>query len=572
MLTNWFSDPEDKNPSFLRMTRNILAFVIAANLIVLLLITGVVFEASLNTAASISLLITLILEVVSLGFALRGNPLLAKVVVPLSLFLAVTFSAINANGLHDLSILGFPTVIVISALLLRKRSIFITTPIAVICVEIVAYADMTGITKSDMALKTDMADALIAGILLAAISGLLQLLITRLNESAEEASKNEILQAEANKELQALQETLEQRIAERTQELNRVNETNERRAANFEAASQLARTVASIRDINKLLPAITEVISTKFDFYHVGIFLNDNVQEYTILTAANSEIGKQQLAGGLQYIIGQSGFVPSAAKTGVLRVSQDVKKDPAHFNDADFQETRSQLSIPMKVENVVIGVIDLHSNKINAFDELAIDILLILADQTAIAVQNARNYSETQASLAESQILYTTVTKQAWQTNMRADTSFGYRFAGTIPMPLEKPLTSYEAQTALESGETVTTPRENRIAGSTLAVPLKLRGEIIGVINVKMPEDLEVGDDEADIVRATAERVTLALENSALLEESQRRAFREQAIGQMAAKISAGTEIETILKTAVRELGGQISGAQISVEIGNENE
>ncbi len=573
MLTNWFSDPEDKNPSFSRMTRNILIFVIAANLIILSLVTGLIFKASLNTLASISLFTTLILEIISLGFVLRGNPLPAKVVVPIALFLAVTFTAIGANGLHDLSMLGFPTTIVVGALLLRKRSIFITTPIVVLCVEIVAYSDMAGINKSDMAQKTDLSDALIAGILMIAISSLLQLLITRLNESAEDARKSEILQIETNRELLALQSTLESRISERTKALNEANEFNERRAANFEAAAQLAHTVANIRDINKLLPAITEVISARFNYYHVGIFLNDNTGEYVILTAANSEIGKQLLAGGLQYAIRQAGFVPSVAKTGVLRVSQNTKKDPAHLiSDTDFHETHSQLAIPMKVENRIIGVIDLHSNQINAFDEFAIDILLLLADQTAIAIENARSYSETQASLAESQILYATVIKQAWQTNMRADTGLGYRFAGTVPMPLEKSLASFEAQTALESGETTTTPHENRAAGSTLAVPLKLRGEIIGVINVKMPENLEVGEDEADIVQATAERVALALENSTLLEESQRRAFREQTIGQISAKISAGTEIETILKTAVRELGSQISGAQISVEIGSENE
>ena len=131
-----------------------------------------------------------------------------KLVVPLALFIAVTYSAINANGLHDLSMLGFPTVIVVGALLLRKRSILITTPIAVICVEIVAFADITGITKSDMAQKTDAADALIAGVLVIAISALLQLLIIRLNESAEEARKNEAMQVDANKELLSLQANL----------------------------------------------------------------------------------------------------------------------------------------------------------------------------------------------------------------------------------------------------------------------------------------------------------------------------------------------------------------------------
>jgi len=133
---------------------------------------------------------------------------------------------------------------------------------------------------------------------------------------------------------------------------------------------------------------------------------------------------------------------------------------------------------------------------------------------------------------------------------------------------------SQELQAAFESGKTVILAQEdqNRVDGSVLAVPLILRGETVGVIHVKTPADIDMGEDEADIVRATAERVVLALENSTLLEESQRRALREQTIGQISSKISAGTEIEMILKTAVRELGSQISGAQISVEIGSDND
>ncbi len=569
MLTNWFSDPEDKNPSFLRLTRNILIFAILANLAILLLVSGLIFKESFNLASSIALSTTLILELISLAFTLRGNPLLGKVIVPIALLFAVTYSAVNANGLHDLSMLGFPTVIVVSVLLLRKKSIFISTPLAVICVEFIAYADITGITNSEMAAKTDAVDGVIAGILIIAVSALLQLLITRLNESADEARKNEVEQIEANKELLYLKETLENRILERTKELTETTRVSERRASNFEAAAQLARTVANVREIQKLLPTITEVISEKFNYYHVGIFLNDNEQEYTILVAANSKIGQEQLARGYQFKINQTGLIPTTAKTGSLRLAVDQTPDGSV---SEFPQTRSELTLPMKVGNTILGVIDLHSQETNAFDETAIGILSILADQIAIAIQNARIYNETQATLAESQILYGNVVQQSWKANIRKDTHLGYRYAGTNPTILEKPLTSVEVIKALESGQVVSSTRESNKDENILAVPLKLRGEVVGVINVKMPVDSELGSDEADIVRATAERVAIALENSTLLEESQRRASREQTISQISAKIGAGTEIDTILKTAVRELGTQIGGAQITVQIGSENE
>ncbi len=574
MLTNWFSDPEDNNPSFLRLTRNILVFTITANVLILLLVVGVIFKESQNTASSIALTITLILEIISLGFTLRGNPLLAKVIVPIALLLAVTYSAISANGLHDLSMLGFPTVIVVSVLLLRRKSIVISTPIAVACVEFIAYADISGITKSEIRAKTDISDALIVGILIVAISALLQLLVTRLSESADEARENENAQLEANKELLALKETLENRILERTKELTETTNISERRAGNFEAAALLARTVANIREINKLLPTIAEVISKKFNYYHVGIFLNDSMREYTILVAANanSEIGQDLLARGYQFKINQPDLVPTAAKSGSLRFSQGQVQVGSQVIASEFPKTRAEIALPIKIENSVIGVIDIHSQEANAFDETAIGILTVLSDQIAIAIQNARTYNETQATLAESQILYGSVIQQSWKTNIRTDTHLGYQYKGTTPTVLETRLTSPEIKKAIETGEVVSSNTLNKGNQNTIAVPLKLRGEVVGVINVKMPADADLGTDEADIVRATADRVALALENSTLLEESQRRASREQTISQISAKIGAGTEIETILKTAVRELGTQIGGAQITVEIGSENE
>jgi GAF domain-containing protein len=468
--------------------------------------------------------------------------------------------------------LGFPTVIVVSVLLLRKKSVVISTPLAVLCVEFIAYADIAGITKSEMAVKTDVSDALIGGILIIAISALLQLLITRLNESADEARKNEMAQIEANTALLSMKETLENRILERTKDLTETTIISERRATNFEAAAQLARTVANIREINKLLPTITDVISERFNYYHVGIFLNDNEQEYTILVAANSDIGKDQLVSGYLFKINQQGLVPVVARTGNLRLSVDKPSEGGEFRIPEYPLTRSELALPMKIGNTMLGVIDIHSQESNAFDDTAVGILSILADQVAIAIQNARIYNETQATLAESQILYGSVIQQSWKTNLRTDTHLGYRYSGTTPTVLDKPLATPEIVQAMESGQIASSDVAINKNSNVIAVPLKLRGEVIGVIHVKMPIDTELGGDEADIVRSTAERVALALENSTLLEESQRRASREQTISQISAKIGAGTEIETILKTAVRELGQQIGGAQVSVEIGSENE
>jgi GAF domain-containing protein len=287
--------------------------------------------------------------------------------------------------------------------------------------------------------------------------------------------------------------------------------------------------------------------------------------------AANSEAGKKLLEQGHQLRTDQAGLVPSVAKSGIIRITNDIQT--GFRSDGSQQLAKgSEAALPLKVGNTVVGVIDIQTEKTNAFDETAIGILSILADQVAIAIQNTRIYNETQATLAESQILYGSVIQQSWKRNIQSDMHLGYRYSGASVSALEQPLASTELVKALETGEIVSSPHQEQEGGKTIAVPLKLLGEVIGVINVKMPAGSDLGPDESDIVRSTAERVALALENSTLLEESQRRASREQTIGKISARIGAVTEIEAILKTAVRELGTQIGGAQVTVEIGSGHE
>jgi GAF domain-containing protein len=113
---------------------------------------------------------------------------------------------------------------------------------------------------------------------------------------------------------------------------------------------------------------------------------------------------------------------------------------------------------------------------------------------------------------------------------------------------------------------------KNDANSSQLTIPVKLRGERVGMLSIKTEEERKLSRDEMDIITAIVERAALSMESTRLLAESRTTAEKERVIGEISAKISAGTEIETILKTAVRELGNQIGGAQISVEIGSDSE
>ena len=148
---NYFRDEEDSNPSFIQMTRNILIFVILINLFLLPLVIGLFGEESRNIPAFFVLSINLILEIISLYYAIRGKVGMAKLIVPLALIMAIAIIAVNTNGLRDISIVGLPLVLVIAALLLGKRAMWVVAPIAVITALVIAVLDLTSgrtITKA----------------------------------------------------------------------------------------------------------------------------------------------------------------------------------------------------------------------------------------------------------------------------------------------------------------------------------------------------------------------------------------------------------------------------------------
>src|SRR5690606_1606184 len=180
---NFFRSEDDKDPAFIQLTRTIVVFVILVNIALLLLVTGIVGgENAKNTVAFIALSITLILELISLFLAHRNQLTLTKLIVPLGLILAVAIIASDRNGLKNTALLGLPVILVISAILLGRLSIYFTTPIAILCVIFIAYTDLVvGVEITPAGLD----DAIIITVLLIGAAFIINMLIVRLNENIE---------------------------------------------------------------------------------------------------------------------------------------------------------------------------------------------------------------------------------------------------------------------------------------------------------------------------------------------------------------------------------------------------
>jgi GAF domain-containing protein len=373
----------------------------------------------------------------------------------------------------------------------------------------------------------------------------------------------ELGQAQTNRaleELEADRNTLEERIQIRTADLETASRNSERRARQFEAITQVARTIASIQDLDTLLPRITHMISQHFGYYHTGIFMLDDAREYAVLKAANTEGGQKMLTRGHRLKVGQTGIVGYVAGTGNPRVALDAGEDVVFFNNPDLPSTRSEMALPLRIGRELIGVLDVQSEVTNAFHQEDVDALTTLADQVSIAIQNAGSFREARTLLAEAQTTTSNYVTQAWKILRPASAGPGYQTSGSVIKPLEKPLEGEHIQQAMKTNKTVA-------QSNSLTVPIRLRGQVIGVINLQVPQSHTWNVDDVDIAEAVAERLSLAIETSTLLKATQHRADIERITTEISGKLSESNRMEVIIQTAAEELSRVLGGSDVIVQI-----
>ncbi len=383
------------------------------------------------------------------------------------------------------------------------------------------------------------------------VIGIVLLSLSYVRNTIENARLRDV--RKINRELRTLSQNLEQRVEVRTQELMVASEQSARRADQLTAISELARSLTGFESLKNLLPAITDFVSQRLGFYHVGIFLSDEEDAYAVLRAANSEGGQIMLGRGHRLRIGEEGIVGYAIHTGQPRIALDVGADSAYFENPDLRDTRSEMALPLRMGSEIIGALDIQSTEKNAFSREDIAVYTTLADQVAIAIQNSRLLTQTQSTLREIEQAYTQQTRQAWSDFSRSQSVSGYYFDGIEPKPLTN---GSESDTDFETG---------------LIIPMRLRGQTIGKLKFKSADKARVwSDEEIALAEAALERAALALENARLLEEAQRRATKERIISEGSTRVSAALDVESVLKATAEELERALGSSEVVIQIESE--
>jgi GAF domain-containing protein len=563
MIRIFFSPPvfEKEEDNFRAKFINWFAWIVT----VLLVFAMIPYLIRDRIDFTVVVLLGLILVMLAAIYLLRkGNINASGVVIVALSWIGLGIQAYSADGVKDVVIVGYIAIALLASIIVSWQIGFVVIVASIGAIWTLALLEVNNIITPRFQPPLDYSRDLT--IVFIALTALIYFSATSLRDAITRASKSEAGLRGSNQNLQELNQNLESRVVARTTELEIANQRNEKRAQQFEAIAQVARATTANQNLEILLPNLVELISKQFGFYHAGIFLLDEEKEFAELRAANSDGGKRMLARGHKLGIGQSGIVGYVSATGKPRIALDVGDDAAFFNNPDLPSTHSEMALPLRAGEQVIGALDIQSIVSNAFQEDDIDVLATLADQVSIAIQNARSYETSQELLNLAQRTSGAFLRESWRVLQTQEESVGYQISENKLKPLSKPTASTQINKAMTSKATVKESGEN----ATLVIPIRLRDQVIGVMDIRVPDEHEWDSDEVDVAEAVAERLSLALEASLLLKSTQRQAEIERITADISTKIGATTQFDSILRTAAEELSRVLGGSEVLVQIQSE--
>jgi|SRR5271157_924049 len=325
--------------------------------------------------------------------------------------------------------------------------------------------------------------------------------------------------------LDELTGNLENQVAERTEQLS--------------ATVEVGRVASSILNPDELMHKVVNLITDRFGYYYAAFFIIDPSGQWADLKDATGEAGQTLLAQGHRLEVGGKSMVGTAVLTKSARVALDVGQEPVRFNNPLLPETRSEIALPLLAGDRVIGALDVQSIKESAFGAESLVVLQGMANQVAIALENARLFQEAQKNLEELRATQRLYISEAWSETAREHGSFEYVSGSESSTPTQRP--------------------------TALNVPLTLREQIIGQLRLEGLQSWT--PEERGLIEAVATQASLALENARLLEESQQVALRERLVAEITGKIWSSPNMDIILQTTVKELGRALRADDATIEM-----
>lgn len=366
-----------------------------------------------------------------------------------------------------------------------------------------------------------------------------------------------------------------------------INDQSAQRIQELEIIAEIGRRLTTILNVDELLHQVVTSIQNTFGYYHVHIYLVDENTGALVMREGTGEVGQQLKANGHKLQPGQ-GIVGRVASSNEPLLVRNVDEVSGFFRNSLLPKTQAELAVPLRKESKTLGVLDMQSEEVNGFDEQDLVLMQSLADQVVVAVENARLFRQINTSVAKVEALNRRLTRQMWIDIAHKVETTGYTFTKSevIPAATEwlPAMTQAIQQKELAHCSSKNAEGETQEQAANLAIPLLLRGEVIGVIGIERssntPSDslgLEGqntnrswSEDELTAVQIIAEQVALALDAARLTRETERSAWRDQMISETTAMVWSSAEVDNVMRAAISQLGDKLRASEVVIRLGTE--
>jgi GAF domain-containing protein len=371
--------------------------------------------------------------------------------------------------------------------------------------------------------------------------------------------------------LRSLTQRLEATVAERTEELQQAKERLQRLNEQQRRVAQISREIAQISDPTAMLAHLVQLIHNRLGYHHIYVFEPDHKHRYLGVQAAAGTTARTVMDSRHQTQIGGFSLTGQAAAEHRPRIAENEGNDAIYFGDTALPGARAEIAVPLLVSDRLLGVLDIQSIHLGAFSDEDLALLTTLADQVAVTIDNCRLLQETQAALAEAERIQRQFLHRAWRTAFSGpENALSYIYTDDARVAASSPSAAWspEMTRVAATGQTLTYDAEDSQAA--LALPVTLRGQVIGAMELRHKPGRAWNDKEIAALGEVAERLGPALETARLLQESQQRAARERLTVEITARLRETLDVETVLKTAVDEIYKALGLDELSIHLSPE--
>lgn len=559
-LKNWLVSPtfEDKEKTHQANLLNITLFTIigfmSAAAIIRIMGSN---QLDLNTLITIG---TIGLSSLILQFMLRQGYIRSVSILILTVnWLALTYQIWAADGIRDIAFVAYIILILLANLLLGWQAGLSVAGLSIAAGWIFALAEKNGliVPNSDppFLLALDMT------IVFSLVAMILALTTAYLNNTLRRATASERSFSKNNQELEAIKNSLESQVAERTH--------------NLELVANLSNRLVSILDLNQLLAELTSQTKAAFNFYGVHIYRLDQQTKTLIMTQGTGQAAAEMQAKYQSISLETSlSLVARAARSRQVVRVDDVRESPGWLPSPLLPDACSEMAIPIVVDDEVVGVLDVIQDKIAALDDGHESALRSLASQVAVAMRNARIFAEIEQALQQARQVQARYTEQSWSdAKTRQHKRQMFQPAGSPPPPEELRAKLKQLALSQQKATPVTIEESDLVEANpkpvALISPVRLGDQAIGTLQLHRTENNAGQWSEGDLalVEAVLDQVAQTAENLRLFDETRERANYERTVGEITRKLRQAPNLETLTKVASEALGQVlgVSGGTVSL-------